>query len=373
MFLSIFWLFHPLLNPKKTNKKRRSANMIDAVISNGEHHFGGGLWSDLVSIHKDCRLPLFWSIHKNSITDKYFHTFNKIRLEEDHQYAKVAELKREMTCACISNCGSFLFSGYSDGWLIKNYIETGQFVKKFKYSDFVKKFNESQKISNIFVDSVNSFVILAKSDKLLKIDFFSGETLATLKISEFDPSLNFSLENCLIKCDQTNNLVVMISPTNQVLIINWNNMTVVRYFSLKNQSAISCFTIAKYAKKILVATQDQKLGIYDIFSSQLISCFKMDGVLQTLDIREDCWLIAGAFSNQKSVHLWKIDNLDWKVEKEIDLPFESKLRDLGGDLRKCYFDDPETENQKIEYKSKQFFFLIFKPLRRKCWKKLRPN
>lgn len=331
--------------------------MIDAVISNGEHHFGGGLWSDLISIHKGSRLPLFWSIHKNSITDKYFHSFNKIKLEEDFKYAKIAELKREMTCACISNCGSFLFSGYSDGWLIKNYIETGEFVKKFKYLDFVKSFNESEKIYNIFVDSVNSFVVLVKSDKLIKIDFFSGETLGALKLSDFDSNLNFSLNDCCIKCDQTNNFVVIVSPTNKVLIINWNNMTVVRYFSLKNQASVSCFTIAKNAKKILIATNDQKLGIYDIFSSQLLSIFKMDKTLKTLDIREDCWLIAGAYSNQKSVNLWKIDNLDWKVENEINLPFESKLRNLGGDLRACYFDDPETENEQVKLKSRNFYLI----------------
>ena len=332
--------------------------MIDAVLSHGDHHFGGGLWSDLISIHKGSRLPLFWSIHKNSIVDKYFHAFNKIKLEEDFKYAKIAELKRELTCACISNCGSFLFSGYSDGWMIKNYIETGQFVKKFKYLNSIKQFNESEKVFNIFVDDINSFLVLVKFDKLVKIDFFSGEILATLILSDFDKNIKFSLNDCSIKCDQINNFVIIISPTDKVLVINWNNMTVVRYFSLKNQSKVSCIAIAKGAKKILVASKDKRLGIYDIFSSQLISSFKLDGVIQTLDIREDCWLLAGAYENQKSVNLWKIDNLDWKVENEIDLPFESKLRNLGGDLRACYFDDQSESETNIQFKSKKFIRLI---------------
>lgn len=328
--------------------------MTQAVISNGEHRFGGGLWSDLVSIHSQSRLPLFWSFHKNSFTDKYFECFNKHRLEEDFKYAQVAQLERHLTSACISNCGSFLFSGYSDGWLIKNFMENGQFSKKFKYNDSVKKFDKKEAVHQVFADKANAFLVLIKSDRFVKVDFFSGEILATTELKEIDAETDFTLDTCKIKCDQINNFIVCVSPSNKVLVLNWTNMAVVRYFSLKNQKSVSSFTIAQNAKKIIIASKDRKCGVYDIFSSELLSMFSLDGVVQSLDIREEVWLLAGCYQNQKSVNLWKIDNLDWKILDEIPLPFESELIKLNGDIRACYFGPDRLDEQRaLEYQSKQ--------------------
>lgn len=302
----------------------------------------------MVSLHEDSRLPLFWSLHKNSITDKYFECFDKVRLEEDSQYARVAQLKRHVTSTCISNCGSFLVSGYSDGWLIKNFIETGRLVRKFKYTDTVKEFDRSQAISCIFIDSINSFVIIVQNDWMTKLDFFSGRVLAVLKLADFSPSVTFELQSCQIECDQTNNLVVVVSPCDHVLVVNWGNMSVVRFFKLQGHSRVSCLVVAKDAKKLLIATHDKRLGIYDIFSAGLVSLFRLDQVVRCLDIRESIWLLVGAYEGQRSVNLWKIDNLDWKVADAVDLPFKSKLTRLGSDLRACYFrndsgDAGETE------------------------------
>jgi WD40 repeat protein len=327
--------------------------MVKAYISNGEQHFGGGLWADVVSVQKDSRLPLFWSFHKNSLIDKYFQCFNKIRLEEDPKYAKIAQLKRHLTCVCISNCGSFLFSGYNDGWLIKNFVENGQFVRKFKYNDSIKMFGKNHQIHQIFLDNINSFVIVVKNNSIEKLDFFSGEQLAVLRLNDFYKETQINLKESQIKCDQLNNLIVIVTPCDRILIINWNNMTIVRSFGMVNQKQVSCLTIAQNAKKIIIGSQDKKLGIYDIFSAQQVSCFQLDKTLKTIDIREDIWLLAGASENQRSINLWKIDNLDWKVPKMINLPFQSQLIQMGKDLREHYFQNElnsATETQKFQSK-----------------------
>jgi hypothetical protein len=358
----LYFRFNNLKN-SKISKQRRSQNMITTCISNGEQHFGGGLWADVVSIQKNSRLPLFWSFHKNALVDKYFQCFDKIRLEEDLKYAKIAQLKRDLKCVCISNCGSFLLSGYSDGWLIKNFIENGQLVRKFKYNDSIKLFHPKEQINQIFLDSINSFVIIVKDDSLVKLDFFSGEELAVLRLNEFDKQMQIDLKNSIIKCDQTNNLIVIVTPCNRILIVNWNNMTLVRSFYLTNQKNASCMTIAKGAKKVLVASKDKRFGVYDIFSAQQVSCFQLDGVLKTIDIREDVWLLAGAYEHQSSVSLWKIDNLDWKVPKIINLPFQSKLIEMGRDLREHYFQnefDSDVESEK--FKSKYYILWINKSI-----------
>lgn len=303
-------------------------------------------------MHEHSRLPLFWSLHKNSITDKYFECFDKVRLEEDSQYARVAQLKRHITAMSISNCGSFVVSGYSDGWLIKNFIESGRLVRKFKFIDSVKVFNQSQAICRVFIDRINSFVFIVKNDSLTKLDFFSGQTLAILKLADFNQTITFGLRDCQIECDQINNLIVIVSPCDRILIVNWSNMSVVRYFALQGQSRVSCLVIAKEAKKVLVATRDQKLGVYDIFSAGLVSLFHLDGVVVCLDIREQNWLLVGAYENQRSINLWKIDNLDWKVTRPVELPFKSKLTRLGSDLRACYFqNDSTSQNQPNEFES----------------------
>ena len=321
--------------------------MNQIVISKGDHKYGGGLWSDVISIHKNSRLPLFWSFHKNSIIDKYFEIFNKIRLEEDSEYARVAELKRHLMSTCITNCGSFLFSGYSDGWLVKNFIETGKIVKKFKYTDHVKVFNQQESIYQVFTDKNNSFVILIKKNEIIKLDFYTGMILSVFKLSKFSNELKFTFSDCLIEIDQKNNFIVMVTQQNSILILNWLNMTVVRHFNLKNQEKPVNILIAKNFKKILVSSEDKKLGVYDIFSSQLLSLFQLDDVLISMDINEHAWTIAGCYPNQKSVHLWKIDNLDWKIEKVIPMNFESNLRDMKTNKRDLYFEDKIRDQGKI--------------------------
>ena len=336
----------------KGQGRGRAANLQKVVLSDGERRFGGGLWADVVTIQGGSRLPLFWSLHKNSLVDKHFECFDRMRLETDSKYAKVAQCKRELTAAGLSNCGSFLFSGYSDGWLIKNFVETGQMVKKFKYCDSVKRFEESGRITHIFVDSVNSFIVFVQRERVVKADFFSGEVLAEWRQEGFCRE-GEEVGDCLAQCDQVNNLLVLASPSDRLAVLNWRKMVLVRLFALKKQKGVSCFTIAKRAKKILLASKDRRLGVYDIFSSDLLSVFKLDAVLQTVDIREDVWLMVGGFQGGRSVNLWKVENLDWKVQGEVDLPFESELSKLGGQWREAFLRPPSSEkNSRSSFQSK---------------------
>lgn len=263
--------------------------------------------------------------------------FNSLRLEEDKEYAMTAENKRVLTSACLTNCGSFLISGYSDGWLLKNYLENGKIVKKFKYTDNVIRFDESQRVLELFTDMQNSFIILIQDKKIVKLDFFSGMVLAEFKLTDFQKDSQVQLSNSFIDVDQQNNFIIIATDTNQMMIINWLNMTVVRCFSLERQKKISCIAIAKNAKKIIIASENKLLGVYDIFSSQLLSLFQLDGVIVSMDIREKVWTLAGSYVGQQSVNLWKIDNLDWKINGLVEMPFESRLRELDGGKRERYF------------------------------------
>lgn len=362
-------------------------------VSNNPTKSGGGLWADIVSAHSSSALPLFWSLHKNSIVDKFFEGWDYIRAEEDARYSRRAENPREVTALSVSNCGSFLFSGFSDGWLVKNSVETARLVKKFKYNDLPTANNNP--VLSLFCDSKNSFLIVVKENLIEKIDFYVGIRLMTFemkknnfreldfkltdieslnpktksnnfetvdfKIAENNPnffsqtlaeletkkeSCKSNFAECKIKMDQLNNLLVIVTESDSVKVVNTENMTKVRDFALKNQSAVSCLELAIHSKKILIATKDRRLGVYDLFSSTLLSQFELDGVMAAMAIRESCHLLAGAYQKQKSVSLWKVQNLDWKVGDTLQMKFESPLKDLKIDKRELYFIQKEETLQK---------------------------
>ena len=354
------------------------------AVSKNPNKSGGGLWADILTAQLSSKLPLFWSLHKNSIVDKFFEGWNHIRTEEDIKYSRRAEHPREMTALSVSNCGSFVFSGFSDGWLIKNSIETARLVKKFKYNDLST--SNFEKILHIFSDAKNSFVLVAKDTYIEKLDFYIGIRLMTFELNPKDfqelsykiPNLNIgvadfedsnqlemesdlkkedfedlksletpSLEACKLSLDQQNHLFVIITPKHSIKIINTENMTIVRDFNLKNQKCVSCFVIAPHAKKLIVATEDSKLGVYDLFSSSLLCLFQMDGVMESMAIRESCHLLVGAYRKQKAISLWKVQNLDWKVNHTVEMKFESQLRDLEEDKRALYFKPRQEKLKKI--------------------------
>lgn len=309
--------------------QRNTANVVDFCFSeltgNIEHT------NNLFTIHENSAFPLFWDLENGRLNNVFFELKSDFKMHFSKNYKNKFEKYREVTAVQVSHCGSFVFTGYDDGVLLKQSTQSGKLIVDFE--DNLSGQINTNKIMFVLCDINNHYIIVGTENKIFKIDFFKGVILEEKK-----------LEDLIFKAffDKTSEILVIFTKNGEMEIYMTSNFQKIRTFVNVEKIFPNDIAFASNDRKILIATKNNQLLIFDIFLNKILVEIKLKKTILSLDLCESLNFLAVVFENSRDICLWNVNNLHLKYDMPIKMDFISPIKKMPSDTRKYYLADTKS-------------------------------
>lgn len=246
--------------------------------------------------------------------------------------------KRFVTSVAISQCGNYGIAGFSDGYIVKVTMQTGTHQRTFVD---VKGHSINDPVRGLSVDALNHFLISNDDNCVIRWDFFGGKL--QLRIEE-EAGISKLIGN------PASSYFAYCTKTNIIKLVELHRMETIREFKEEQGIEINECVLLLQDRKIIVATGNKLLKVWDIFSEQLIFTLKLDREIISMDVNREGTLLGTVFRGDKTISMWNIHKLTLFSSEPIQADYVTPVKFRGRNKRAYYFGPKEEDEETTEIK-----------------------
>ena len=310
--------------------QRNTNDLLDFCFSelngNIEHS------NNLFTLHAHSAYPLFWDLESARLNNVFLELKSEFKAHVSKKYKDKNNKYRELSAVQVSHCGSFLFSGFDNGLILKQSTQSGKLSTDF--NDFISD-QYPEPITFIFCDANSHYIIVGSNSRFHKLDFFKGSIITASCILPQTHKVFF---------DKNTELLTVCAIDGTWHIYSTATCQRIRLFQGSQSIVVNDLVFASADKKMIIATNEFSLLIFDIFLNIILTEIKLPNCVVSLDISEELGFVAVVFENSRDISLWNINNLHLKHDSPIPMTFVSPFKCIPADPRSHYLSSPQTSS-----------------------------
>ncbi|KAJ4443876.1 WD repeat-containing protein 36 [Periplaneta americana] len=277
-------LGHASYNRKLSKKKRRSVK--DPLRMPPIVHFTSETarekeWDNIAATHLGLATVTTWSYDKLKMGD--------LQLLPDRFEPKGGVTA---SCLCLTSCGNFAVIGYSSGHVDRFNIQSGLHRGSYGYPTA-----HPGSVRGVATDNLNQVVVTGGGEALVKFWAFKTPGPSPLTKLNVEESVSF------FRSHHDSSMLAAALEDFTIVVIDLDMHVVVRKFQ-GHTGQLTDAAFSPDSRWLVTAAMDCTICTWEVPSSQLIDCFKVDAACTSLSFSPVGDLLATTHVNYLGVFLW---------------------------------------------------------------------